>query len=99
MAAGCNSLTIIRNALAHHRRFWNAVFPFAPPKVRKYVPGFLAGVQTPYATFVLIMAFLNALGSHSHWGERLAAHLATCPLDYHRHMRFPLDWRTLPPWR
>lgn len=93
------SLTILRNALAHHKRFWNASFPFRPPKLEAYAKdsGPLSG---SYENFVIIMRMFKCTMRKSTWADRLHELLcAECPFDYHVCMKFPRGWRSHPFWQ
>jgi abortive infection bacteriophage resistance protein len=92
-----HALTLIRNNVAHHGRFWNHAFP---PKAKNPVrythehidPG------TPYFSLAVVQTMLKRVAAGSSWSDRLATLLASWPLDIHNHMRIPRNWRDLPFW-
>lgn len=97
-ASWLQSVTVIRNMLAHHRRFWNITNPIQPANLSRYIQN--AGtLHGPYVNVAVVMRLLTSFTHHSSWGRRLADHMATCPLDIHRHMDFPPHWQQLPFWQ
>lgn len=89
-------VTLIRNSLAHHMRFWNAEFPFSP-NLTKYIT--LAGpARGAYSKFVVVLALLKTIVNKSKWNIRLKEHIRSCPLDVVQHMSFPVDWDKFPYW-
>lgn len=91
-------LSIVRNLLAHHRRFWNCIIPVSPPKIEKYATD-CGAIQGSYKNFVVIMAMLKTFIHQTQWPKRLASTLESCPLDIHQHMCFPYDWEEMPFWQ
>lgn len=97
-ASWLQTATVLRNILAHHRRFWNVTVPILPANMPHYIQGG-GTLQGPYVSFAVIMRLLAAFTHHSSWNKRLAAHMKTCPLDIHIHMSFPHRWQQLPFWQ
>ena len=94
-ASWLQTATIIRNILAHHRRFWNVTVPIKPANMHHYIVN--AGLlQGAYISFSVIMKLFTSFTQHSSWNRRLAAHMTTCPLDIHMHMGFPVNWQQVP---
>lgn len=93
-----HALTIIRNLLAHHARFWNTSLSIMPRNISRYsyegVP-----LSVPYTSFVILHAFIKRFIKHTTWSNRLAELLETCPLPIEKHMQFPADWCELEFWR
>ncbi len=92
------TVTIIRNILAHHKRFWNVTVPLLPANISHYIRG--GGLlRGPYISFAVTMKLLTSFTHHSSWNKRLAAHMLSCPLNIHAHMSFPIGWDQLPFWQ
>lgn len=96
-ASWLQSITIIRNIIAHHKRFWNVDTKIKPKGITRYAVN-CGKIKGPYQNFVIIMYMLKTFVHHTSWATELSSHLADCPLDVHTHMKFPLDWQTLPFW-
>lgn len=96
-ASWLHFLTVLRNALAHHARFWNATFPFAPAKIHKYARE-CGDISGAYQNFVVITHLLRTFTRQSSWPKQLAEHLNNCPLSIYGHMHFPCAWEKLPFW-
>lgn len=90
-ASWVHALTLIRNCLAHHCRFWNHQFPPKAKNVHQYTHDGIH-IATPYANFAMINAVLKRFTNHSTWPRRLYEHLSEWPLDIHTYMKFPKDW-------
>lgn len=91
-------LSIFRNLLAHHRRFWNCTIPVNPPKLEKYAKD-CGPIQGSYKNFVVIMTMLKTFINQTQWPKHLAKILESCPLDIHQHMHFPQGWEDMPFWQ
>lgn len=92
-----HSLTIIRNCVAHHARFWNTTFPPKAKNIEKYsYKGF--NIASPYAKFVIIYAMLKRFTTKSEWPNKLQALIQDCPLDSTTTMGFPEAWFEAPFW-
>lgn len=93
------SITLIRNGLAHHNRFWNAIFPFRPAGLKIYAQncGQIAG---SYENFIIIQTMFKNTMHSSSWPQRLYNYLEdSSPFDYHACMKFPVGWEILPFWQ
>jgi len=96
-ASWVHALTLIRNCLAHHCRFWNHQFPPKAKNVHEYThDGIILG--TPYANFAMINAVLKRFTHHSTWPQRLYEQLSEWPLDVHMYMKFPHEWHAHEFW-
>ena len=96
-ASWLQTVTVIRNILAHHRRFWNVTVPIKPANMSHYIID--AGVlQGAYISFAVIRKLFTSFTQHSSWHMRLAEHMKTCPLNIHNYMYFPVNWQNLPFW-
>ncbi len=91
------SLTIIRNMIAHHARFWNAHISVNAKNIPKYsyhgVP-----LHSSYINYVIIHAFAKRFMQRSKWAQRFIDHIQHCPLCIHTHMKFPQNWDTHQFW-
>lgn len=91
------SITVIRNTIAHHKRFWNMDTKLKPKEITRYAIN-CGKIDGAYQNFVIIMHMLRTFIHNSSWATELAGHLQTCPLNVHTHMKFPIDWQALPFW-
>jgi abortive infection bacteriophage resistance protein len=92
-----HALTLIRNNVAHHSRFWNHSFPPKTKNPARYTHKHI-DPTTPYFSLAVVQTMLKRVAPGSSWSDRLAILLATWPLDIHKHMRVPENWRDLPFW-
>lgn len=92
-------VTIIRNALSHLNRFWNAQFPFTPSGLQIYAKD-SGPINGAYSNFVIIYRLLKCIVTHSSWPDKLEEYLYNnSPFDYHICMKFPVGWRQMPFWQ
>lgn len=96
-AGWLHALTLIRNNCAHHSRFWNSTFPPKAKNIAKYTHQDIP-IDTPYANLALIQAILILFTNQPTWSQKLHKLIQDCPLDIHRHMKFPADWDRIPFW-
>jgi len=95
-----HSRSYIRNVCAHHSRLWNrelAVRPVLPRKSPSW-PYEIPGTERLYCVLVIIRHVLLRLWPQCKWRDRLFALMDQHPEINLAAMRFPRDWRTVPPW-
>jgi len=97
LSSWLHALTLIRNNVAHHGRFWNHSFPPRAKNPSRYTH---TGINptSPYFSLALVQTMLKRIAPGSSWSRRLADLLSTWPLDIHRHMRVPQNWQDLSFW-
>ena len=91
-------ITLYRNCIAHHRRFWNEDFSsFSPKNEKRYLTD-CGSVEKIYKNYLVIFRLLQSVTDKSDWKEKLRNTLEQCPFDIHTHMNFPVDWDKLEFW-
>lgn len=100
MVSWLHGMTVFRNCVAHHSRFWNTSFPPKAKNVEKYTHTGIP-INTPYANLAMIYATLKRISPSSSWSRRLYELVQQCPVDPYdpEHMAFPTTWSTLPFWQ
>ncbi|WP_429261025.1 Abi family protein [Paraburkholderia sp. GAS334] len=99
------SLTVLRNACAHHARLWDMkltvsapVTPGATGPLGRYSPG-MKNNTTFYARATMMKALLDPLGYGAAWREALARCVNSCRFfDAGQHLGFPKEWEKTATW-
>jgi abortive infection bacteriophage resistance protein len=92
-----HALTVMRNAVAHHSRFWNYKFPPKARNVAEYTHHDIK-LNSVYSGYALIHAMLKRFTHKSTWSSRLHEMLNSWPLDIQKHMDFPSQWEQISFW-
>lgn len=97
------SLTIVRNACAHHGRLWNAHIPITPQIACKMRGDWIAHhdfPQTRIYSFICSIAYwMNAIDDQNTFSGDLKALLAKYPLADTHAMGFHQDWQEEDLWK
>jgi len=99
-ASWLHTLSYVRNVCAHHSRLWNRELAVKPsiPKPSKAWPYQVPGTERLYCVLAIVRHCLIVTTPRCQWRERLFALLDNHPEVDLSAMRFPLQWRTIPPW-
>ena len=97
------SLTVIRNACAHHARLWNQRFPLSPMMPRRVACPWIAQLpvvtNSLYPNLCVIAYWLNSVKPANTFSKDLKAILAKHPNVDPAAMGFTRNWREEPLWR
>lgn len=91
-------ITLYRNCIAHHRRFWNEDFSALHPKNEKRYLTNCGMIQNIYRNYLIIFRLLQSITDKSDWKAKLRDTLEQCPFDIHTYMNFPVNWDKLDFW-
>lgn len=100
MSSFIRSLTVVRNACAHHARIFDRAFSFKPTPTHQlnglYVT---ADEKSFYVRAAVMHIFLKKILPVNHWPTKLQSLFANHPNISLASMKFPVGWETLPFWQ
>ena len=103
MGSWLRSLTVVRNACAHHARLWNAHISITPQTSVKMRGTWINDLQFPqdklYPQLCCIAYWLNSIDANNHFTSDVKALLAKYPMADVRAMGFTANWKTEPLWK
>lgn len=103
MGSWLRSLTVVRNACAHHARLWNAHISITPQTSVKMRGTWINDLQFPqdklYPQLCCIAYWLNSIDSNNHFTSDVKALLAKYPMADVRAMGFTANWKAEPLWK
>lgn len=103
MGSWLRSLTVVRNACAHHARLWNAHMPITPQTSAKLRGAWIANRQFPndrlYPQLCCIAYWLGSIDTDNQFTACIKSLLAKYPMVDARAMGFPASWEQESLWR
>lgn len=103
MGSWLRSLTVVRNACAHHARLWNAHISITPQTSVKMRGTWINDLQFPqdklYPQLCCIAYWLNSIDANNHFTSDVKALLAKYPMADVRAMGFTANWKAEPLWK
>ena len=103
MGSWLRSITVVRNACAHHARLWNAHFSITPQTSAKmkgpWITDFKFAKDRLYPQLCCIAYWLDGMDTAEHFKSDIRSLLDRYPMVDARAMGFPPSWESEPLWR
>lgn len=105
LSSWLESITILRNTVAHHSRLWYRIFTKKPVNISRHKYPWLKAVmpenqrKRAFGIISCLLYLSNAIEPNNNLKEEIVNLVSSHPSVPIRMLGFPSDWRTNPIWR